>query len=267
MVSAARRCSLRPMKWYSWLLIAAASSTPPSLSASPGAPALQPPALGTAPDVSDGDRSTARRRRRRSPQPGRNIRAWVGRAGQSVSELTGSENDGRCEHSIAMTRVLLNVCAPTSLRCGNLGGLAAPSRRDDPLAGVMGEREPSCATLSWTLASHPTSRAASATCRADFIHPGVPDLPGWTPSPPHHFIDARSVSGSLTEDGPTFSANLRVRPRGQRCAGSFLLAAFISNILLSQNVTQYTKMTRDCLHELATLLFSISGKLCIGYAG
>jgi hypothetical protein len=59
----------------------------------------------------------------------------------------------------------------------------------------------------------------------------------------------------------------RAAQRGLSCAGGAVPAAPISNILLSQNVTQYTKMTRDCLHELASLLFSISGRLCIGYAG
>ncbi|WP_437633555.1 hypothetical protein [Sorangium sp. So ce854] len=85
----------------------------------------------------------------------------------------------------------------------------------------------------------------------------------------HHFIEARSTVGwrdAGAPEMPCFAGDLRAALVGSRALARPRLAACISIILRSQNVAQYTKSTRDCLHELATLLFSISGKLCIGYA-
>lgn len=64
---------------------------------------------------------------------------------------------------VATTHDLHYVCSPTPLRRADLDGLEASSRCGD-LGSIRGEHEPSCATVSWTLPSQPTSRAASTTC-------------------------------------------------------------------------------------------------------
>lgn len=218
-------------------------------------------------------------RRARAARPVAMPGARRGRAAATGGRLWPMTALARLARRVAMTHDLHYVCSPTPLRRADLDGLEASSRCDD-LGSIRGEHEPSCATVSWTLPSQPTSRAASTTCaltspvrafltsdrhvaftgvRRDLLRPwriisSLRDRSG------HHALLLQRKEGRILGD-------LARGPAGLSCAGASPLAAFISNILRSQNVTQYTKITRDCLHELASLLFSISGRLCIGYAG
>lgn len=187
----------------------------------------------------------------------------------------------RLAHRGVMTHDLLYVCSPTPLPHADLDGLGAASSRCGDLGSAIAEHEPSCATASWTLLSKPTSRAASTMCaqtspvRACLTSDCQLACAGAHRARlrPRRIISSmRDRSGHHAllshRDEELIARRIsRAAQRGLSRAGGAVPAAPISNILLSQNVTQYTKMTRDCLHELASLLFSISGRLCIGYAG
>lgn len=203
-----------------------------------------------------------------------------GRCGRRAARTRGGA--AAAPPRAAMTRDLHHVCAPTPLRRASLGALETASHRRGVLARSMREIDPRARRASWTQALHPTSRAS--TVRAARIRTRVAGR--WIAAKrwPHRAgsdsvhgtsfhrgaIDrrlARCARGACAPRKPCFLGRSARGLVGLRaCAGRPRLAACISIILCSQNVTQYTKSTRDCLHELSTLLFSISGELCIGYA-
>lgn len=213
------------------------------------------------------------------------------RAASAVASSGRPEREGRCGRSAArarggvtaaplraaMTRDLHHVCAPTPLRRASLDALETPSHRRGVPARSMREIDPRARRSRghgpYTLRPERLPRAPSASVHA-LPDAGSPRSAGRTapassPSMAHHFIEARSTVGwrdAGAPEGPCFAGDLRAALVGSRALARPRLAACISIILRSQNVAQYTKSTRDCLHELATLLFSISGKLCIGYA-